>query len=106
MAVGDGRKFISALVQIEFDVVADWATRADIQYTSFADLSYNPQVTKLLDAEIYSCNDLLPRVAQVRAFRALPKELNEDDGELTATRKVRRRNVHAAYAHLIDDIYG
>ena len=106
VAVGDGRKFISALVQIEYDVVADWASRANIQYTSFADLSANGEVTKLLDGEIYRCNDLLPRVAHVRAFRALPKELNEDDGELTATRKVRRRNVHAAYAHLIDDIYG
>jgi long-chain acyl-CoA synthetase len=106
VAVGDGRKFISALVQIEYDVVADWASRASIQYTSFADLSANSHVTKLLDGEIHRCNDLLPRVAHVRAFRALPKELNEDDGELTATRKVRRRNVHAAYASLIDDIYG
>ncbi len=106
VAVGDGRKFISALVQIEYDVVADWASRASIQYTSFADLSANSAVIKLLDGEVYHCNDLLPRVAHVRAFRTLPKELNEDDGELTATRKVRRRNVHAAYAHLIDDIYG
>jgi len=106
VAVGDGRNFISALVQIEYDVVADWATRREIPYTSFADLSSNAQVLKMLDAEVHRCNDLLPRVAQVRTFRTLPKELNEDDGELTATRKVRRRNVHAAYAALITDIYG
>jgi long-chain acyl-CoA synthetase len=45
-------------------------------------------------------------VAQVREFRTFPKELNEDDGELTATRKVRRRNVLAAYESLVSDIYG
>jgi long-chain acyl-CoA synthetase len=106
VAVGDGRNFISALVQIEYDVVADWATRQNIQYTSFADLSANSDVAKLLDSEILRCNELLPRVAQVRTFRTLPKELNEDDGELTATQKVKRRNVLAAYEPLIADIYG
>jgi long-chain acyl-CoA synthetase len=106
VAVGDGKRFISALVQIEYDVVADWATRRSIQYTSFADLSANPQVRKLLDEELLRCNELLPRVAQVREFRTFPKELNEDDGELTATRKVRRRNVLAAYESLVSDIYG
>jgi long-chain acyl-CoA synthetase len=105
VAVGDGRNFISALVQIEFDVVADWATRRDITYTSFADLSSNEHVLKLLAAEVHRCNELLPRVAHVREFRTLPRELNEDDGELTATQKVRRRNVHAAYQALVADIY-
>jgi long-chain acyl-CoA synthetase len=106
VAIGDGRKFISALVQIEFDVVADWATRADIQYTSFSDLASNGEVLKLLDAEIRRCNDLLPHVAHVREFRTLPKELSEDDGEMTATQKVRRRIVYAAYESLVTDIYG
>jgi long-chain acyl-CoA synthetase len=106
VAIGDGQKFISALLQIEFDVVADWATRKNIQYTSFPDLSSNAEVVKMLDGEVHRCNELLPRVAQVRQFRTLPKELNEDDGELTATRKVRRRNVLAAYESLITDIYG
>lgn len=105
VAVGDGKNFISALIQIEYDVVADWASRRNIQYTSFSDLSGNPQVVKLLDGEVTRCNELLPRVAQVREFRTLPKELNEDDGELTATRKVRRRNVLEAYTTLIGDIY-
>ncbi len=106
MAIGDARKFVSALVQIEYDVVADWAMRESIQYTSFEDLASQPAVLKLLDKEIGRCNELLARVEHVRAFRTLPKELNEDDGELTATRKVRRRNVHAAYEYLITEIYG
>ena len=106
VAVGDGRNFIAALVQIDFDVVADWANRRDIQYTSFVDLSRNAEVLKMLDLEIRGGNELLAGVEQVREFRTLPKELDEDDGELTATRKVRRRNVLAIYADLIADIYG
>jgi long-chain acyl-CoA synthetase len=106
VAVGDRRNFVSALVQIDYAVVSDWATREGIQYTSFGDLSANPEVQKLLGAEVRRCNEQLPRVAQVREFRTLPRELNEDDGELTATQKVRRRNVVAAYASLIEEIYG
>ncbi len=106
VAVGDGKKFITALVEIEFDVVADWANRRNIQYTSFTDLSANAAVLKLLDDEVMRCNELLARAEQVRKFRTLPRELNEDDGELTATRKVRRRNVLSAYAPLIAELYG
>jgi long-chain acyl-CoA synthetase len=60
----------------------------------------------LVADEVERCNEMLPRVAQVRAFRTLPRELNEDDGEITATRKVRRRNVVAAYQPLVSEIYG
>jgi len=44
-------------------------------------------------------------VEQVKAFRLFPNELNQDEGELTATRKVRRRAIHQAYGELIDSIY-
>jgi long-chain acyl-CoA synthetase len=106
VAIGDKRKFISALVQIELDSVGDWASRRKIAYTSYADLAAKPQVIELIDEEIRSSNELLARVEQVRKFRIIPKELNQDDGELTATQKVRRRAVHAAFETLIDDIYG
>jgi long-chain acyl-CoA synthetase len=106
VAVGDARKYIAALVEIEFDVVADWATRRNLQYTSFADLASNPVVLKMLDEEIMRCNEQLARAEHVRKFRTLPRELNEDDGELTATRKVRRRNVLHAWSELVGELYG
>lgn len=106
VAIGDKRKFISALVQIELDSVGDWASRRKIPYTSYADLAAKPEVIELIDSEIQQANELLARVEQVRKFRIIPKELNQDDGELTATQKVRRRAVHAAFEALIDDIYG
>ena len=105
IAIGDARKFISALIQIEFDTVGDWATRRKIPYTSFGDLSSKPEVKKLIEEEVHRANELLARVEQVRSFRLLPKELNQDDGELTATQKVRRKNVHKIYEELIESIY-
>ena len=93
-------------MQIELDSVGDWASRRKIPYTSYADLAAKPEVIELIDSEIQQANELLARVEQVRKFRIIPKELNQDDGELTATQKVRRRAVHAAFEALIDDIYG
>ena len=105
VAIGDRRNFISALIQIDADAVGDWATRRALPYTDFGDLSAKPEVADLIDAEVRRANDLLARVEQVRAFRLLPKELHQDDGELTATQKVRRRTVHGIWADLIDGIY-
>ncbi len=105
VAIGDARKFVSALIQIEYDSVADWATRRRITHTSFEDLSSKPEIVELIQAEVHRANDLLARVEQVRAFRLLPKELHQDDGELTATQKVRRRAVHAKFESLIEEMY-
>ncbi|MBW2254498.1 MAG: AMP-binding protein [Deltaproteobacteria bacterium] len=106
VAVGDRRKFVSALVQIDRDAVGDWATREGLPYTDFADLTRRPAVLKLIDREVHKANQLLARVEQVRAFRLFPKELHQDDGELTATQKVRRRAVHDLWGGLIAEIYG
>lgn len=105
VAVGDTRKFVSALVQIEYDTVGDWAQGRSMPYTSFADLSGNAEVVKLIEAEIKRCNQSLASVEQVKAFRLLPRELNQDDGELTATQKVRRRVVMQVFEPLIEEVY-
>ncbi len=105
VAIGDRRKFVSALVQIDGEAVGDWATRRALPYTDFEDLSSKPEVQKLIDTEINRANELLARAEQVREFRLFPKELHQDDGELTATQKVRRRAIHDIWGDLIDGIY-
>ncbi len=64
-----------------------------------------PQVRKLVEQAIHEANDQLARVEQVRAFRILPKELHQDDGELTATQKVRRSEVMRIHGALVEEIY-
>ena len=105
VAVGDARKFIVALVQIDYDAVGDWASRRKIPYTSYADLAAKPEVVALVDGQIRQANEHLARVEQVRKSAILPKELHQDDGELTATQKVRRRQVMRIFETLIDDLY-
>ena len=84
-----------------------WASNREITYTSFADLTEKPDVQKLVEAEIKRLNaDHLARVEQVRRFRLLRKELHQDDGELTATQKGRRRACYERYATLISEMYG
>ena len=105
VAIGDGRKFVAALVQIEYEATADWATRRGLTFTSFEDLTGRPEVRALIQEELHKANERLAQVESVRAFRLFRKELHQDDGELTATQKVRRRFVHQAYAALIEEMY-
>ncbi|MGB0588287.1 MAG: AMP-dependent synthetase/ligase [Myxococcota bacterium] len=105
IAIGDRRKFVSALVQIDRDAVGDWAQRQGVVYTSFSDLAAKLEVIELVGREISVANDRLAQVEHVRAFRLLSKELNQDDGELTATQKVRRKVVGELHSELIESIY-
>lgn len=105
VAIGDGRKFVSALLHIDGDAVGDWATRQGVPYTSFEDLTKRPEVAKLIEAEVRRSDERLAQVEQVRAFRLLPKELRQEDGELTPTQKVRRRAIHELYGDLIESMY-
>jgi long-chain acyl-CoA synthetase len=105
VSIGDRRKFVSALIQIELDNVGNWATRRAIPFTSYADLASKPEVIALVEQAIDQANELLAPVEQVKAFRILPKELSQDDGELTPTQKVRRREVTSKFEALIESMY-
>jgi long-chain acyl-CoA synthetase len=106
VAIGDRRKFVSALIQIEYDTVGDWAQRRNLAYTSYPDLASKPEVIELVEDELARCNAALAPVEQVKAFTLLPKELHQDDGELTPTQKVRRRVVAEKFEGLIEGMYG
>jgi long-chain acyl-CoA synthetase len=106
VVVGDGERFLAALVQIDFENVGEWATQRRIAYTTFKSLAQSPEVLELLGAEIERTNDGLAPVEQVRAFRLLDKELDHDDNEVTATMKVRRATIEAKFGPLIREIYG
>jgi long-chain acyl-CoA synthetase len=105
-AIGDGRPFISALIQIEADLVGDWATRQGLAFSGYEDLTCKHEVKQMIEREVQRANEQLARVEQVRAFRLMPQELHEDYGEVTATQKLKRNVVADKYARLIDDMYG
>jgi len=105
IVVAEGRKFVSALVQVDYETVGKWAEAQRLAFTHFRSLVELPRVRELIDAEIQRGNARLAQVAQVRRVHLLTKELDHDDGEVTATMKVRRSSIYKAYAEEIETLY-
>jgi long-chain acyl-CoA synthetase len=105
MVIGDGRKYLSALIAIESDVVGDWATRRQIPYTTYRDLTTKPQVIELIQGVVNEANEKTSHVESIQKFRLIPKELDHEDGELTATQKLKRTSMTSMFGGLIEDMY-
>ncbi|MES2991698.1 MAG: long-chain fatty acid--CoA ligase [Pseudomonadota bacterium] len=105
IVVADGRKFASALIQIDLDSVSQWAESRGLAFTHFRSLVETAAVRELIDAEVQRGNAGLAPVSQIKRFHLLTKELDHDDGEVTATMKVRRSSIYKAYAAEIDALY-
>jgi long-chain acyl-CoA synthetase len=104
--IGDGRRFVTALIEIDFACVSEWARQNRIVYTSFTSLTEAEQVVGLIGREIDAVNDRLSRVEQVKKFRILPKELDPEEGDTTPTRKIKRKHLCTLFEQLIEDMYG
>ena len=105
MVIGDRRRFLSALIGIELDTVGDWALRRNIPYTTYRDLSEKPEVLELIQGVVNEANEKFARVESIREFRMIPKELDHEDGELTATQKIKRSAMEEAFGDLIEEMY-
>lgn len=107
VVIGHARKYLTALVEIDFDTVAEWARSSGIGYTGFTSLATHPEVHRLLAREVERANAELARVEQIKAFRVLPKALDpEEEGEpVTPTRKVKRSVMLERFRELVDSMY-
>jgi long-chain acyl-CoA synthetase len=107
---GNGRDYVAAFINIDQTAVGSWAERNNVPYGGYLDLASNAQVAQIVRGNIEQVNrDLAndPQLAgtQIRRFLILHKELDADDGELTRTRKVRRRIVADRYLPLVEALY-
>jgi len=105
IVVAERRKFVSALIQIDYETVGKWAEVRRIPYTHFRSLVENPAVQELIQQEVNAGNQRLAQVSHVRKYHLLTKELDHDDGEVTATMKVRRSSIYKTYAPEIEALY-
>jgi len=106
IVVGDGRKFLGAMIQIDFDNVGLWASEHDLAYTTYKSLTQLEEVRELVREIVNAANERFARVENIRKFVILEKELDHDDGELTATQKVRRSIIDRKFARELEQIYG
>ena len=104
--IGDARKYLTSLLQIDYDNVGNWAQNNKIPYTTYRNLDQNPAVYELIKKEIEGVNETLARVETIKKFRILEKELDQDDEELTATQKVKRRVIEKRFKEEIAQMYG
>ncbi|MEL1232752.1 MAG: long-chain fatty acid--CoA ligase [Candidatus Neomarinimicrobiota bacterium] len=104
LVVGDKRKFLSCLIAIEFDTVSNWALRKKIPFTTYRDLTEKPEVRELVSKDIVRANEETSSL-QVRKFELIPKELDHEDGELTATQKIKRSVIIEQFSELVESMY-
>src|SRR5206468_4507065 len=105
VAVGNQRPYVAAMVNIDMEVLANWAERRGLAYTGYTDLAQNPATYQLVHDEIRRTNETLAPSQRVKRFAILHKELDPDDAEITRTRKLRRGFINEKYASIIAALY-
>jgi long-chain acyl-CoA synthetase len=105
IVIGDRRKYVSALIAIDFDATSEWAQRRRLAHTTYRDLSEKPEVRELIQSVITEANGQLASVEQIKQFGFIKKELDHEDGELTATMKVKRSVIASQFADEIETLY-
>ena len=107
---GNGRTECTAFINIDLTAVGNWAERNNIGYASYQELARHPQVMDTIQSHVEDVNrsvaeDEMLSGCQIHRFVVLHKELDADDGELTRTRKVRRKIIGEKYDDIIAALY-
>ena len=107
---GNGRDTCAAFLNIDLTAVGNWAERNNIAYSSYQELAGHPEVLATLQGHVEEVNrslaqDEMLSGCQIHRFLVLHKELDADDGELTRTRKVRRRIIEEKFGDLVAALY-
>ncbi len=105
VCIGDGRKYLTALIFIDEDNVVKFAQENKVQFSTYASLTKAKEVIQLIGREVDAVNKTLARVEQIKRFTILPKKLIAEDGEVTPTMKLKRKYINEAYADLIEMMY-
>jgi long-chain acyl-CoA synthetase len=105
MVIGDGKKFPSALIVPNFDVLTEEASKRFILVADFAELVKDEQIKKLFDKEIEKVSEEYGKWEKTKDYRIIPESWSLETGELTPTLKLKRRVIMEKYADIVNDIY-
>ena len=103
--IGDGRKYVSALIVPDFDELKLWATKRKIKFKNNEELVNNPKTHDMIEKLINEYQKDLASHEQIKRFVLLPRPFSMESGELTNTMKIKRAVVNKRYAKLIDAMY-
>ncbi|MBI3105190.1 MAG: long-chain fatty acid--CoA ligase [Candidatus Rokubacteria bacterium] len=105
VVVGDRKKYLVALILIDEDNVTKFAQDHRVPFTTFQDLTQNAEIIRLIEAEVAKVNKTLSQVEGVKKVALLPRRFYEEEGDVTPTKKVKRRALETRYADLIKSLY-
>jgi long-chain acyl-CoA synthetase len=105
VVIGDQRKFLSCLIMIDHETVAQFAQERNVPFTNFASLCRAKDVQDLIWGEIERVNRQVARVETIKKFRLIEQILTAEDEELTPTMKLKRTFVNTKYKDVIDGMY-
>ncbi len=103
--IGDGRKYVSALIVPDFDELSMWATKHKVKFKNNEELVNDPQVHDMIEKLINEYQKNLAGYEQIKRFVLLPRPFSMENGELTNTLKIKRAIINKRYAKLIDAMY-
>jgi long-chain acyl-CoA synthetase len=105
VVIGDRRKYLTCLVMIDHETVAQYAQEHNVPFTNFASLCRAPPIQELIQREVEAVNAQFARVETIKKFRLIEQILTAEDEELTPTMKLKRGLVGRKYKELIDGMY-
>lgn len=105
VVVGNARKFASALIVPNMELLRSYAEMKAIHYKDAGELLTNPRIVDLIERQIDKYTSDLARFEKVKKFALLEEELTTESGELTPTLKPRRSVIEKKYAAVIDQLY-
>lgn len=103
--IGDGRKYVSALIVPAFEPLENWAREKGIAFSSRQELVTNPDVVQFYNEKIDLLTKDLGQVEKVKKFTLLPNEFSQETGELTPTQKIKRKAINEKYRDIIEKMY-
>ena len=103
--IGDGRKYVSALIVPDFEELKSYADKKQLPYSSIEELVNDPEVHKMMEERINNYQKELASYEQIKRFVLLPKPFTMESGELTNTLKIKRAVINKRYRLLIDAMY-
>ena len=105
VVIGDRRKYLTCLIMLDHETVAQYAQDHNVPFTNFASLCRAEPIQALIACEVEAVNAQVARVETVKKFRLIEQILTAEDEELTPTMKLKRGLVGRKYKELIDGMY-
>ena len=103
--IGDSKKYLVGLFNLNHDESARLAKQAGIAFTKPEDLFDNDAFKKIVDQHVEELNKNLARVETIKYYRILKNTFSEQTGELTPSLKVKRKVVMNKYKDVIESMY-